>query len=283
MSEKIFAYWLKTFRSSINGYDYYVDFDKICENARRFEIEINILNCLIGSNNIEEKFRFIVEQCPRCIKAIPILLAVRESKIYCQDENGAFTYDFENANYSIEQYIYFMRKTGLFDMLQNHIIRSLYDYVTGVETGLDSNGRKNRGGHQMEKLVESFIRKSGVEYYPQMYLEDIQDKWHIDLSRISSGGTSTKKFDFVVKTENFIYAIETNFYTSGGSKLNETARSYKMLAEESKSIEGFKFVWITDGGGWESAKHNLEETFNAMTHIYNISDMEAGVFDTLFV
>ena len=283
MSEKIFAYWLKTFRSSINGYDYYVDFDKICENARRFEIEINILNCLIGSNNIEEKFRFIVEQCPRCIKAIPILLAVRESKIYCQDENGAFTYDFENANYSIEQYIYFMRKTGLFDMLQNHIIRSLYDYVTGVETGLDSNGRKNRGGHQMEKLVESFIRKSGVEYYPQMYLEDIQDKWHIDLSRISSGGTSTKKFDFVVKTENFIYAIETNFYTSGGSKLNETARSYKMLAEESKSIEGFKFVWITDGGGWESAKHNLEETFNAMTHIYNISDMEAGIFEKLFI
>ena len=106
MSKRIFADWLKTFRSSINGYDYYVDFDKICENARRFEIEINILNCLIGSNNIEEKFRFIVEQCPRCIKAIPILLAVRESKIYCQDENGAFTYDFENANYSIEQYIY---------------------------------------------------------------------------------------------------------------------------------------------------------------------------------
>ena len=126
----------------------------------------------------------------------------------------------------------------------------------------------------MEKLVESFIRKSG---------EDIQDKWHIDLSRISSGGTSTKKFDFVVKTENFIYAIETNFYTSGGSKLNETARSYKMLAEESKSIEGFKFVWITDGGGWESAKHNLEETFNAMTHIYNIKDMEAGIFEKLFM
>ena len=286
MSKRIFSEWFNTFRESINGYDYYVNFDNVCRNAGKFEIEINILNCLIGSDNIEEKFRFIMKKYPECLKAIPILLAVRKSKIYCQDENGAFNYDFENANYSIDQYVYFMRETGLFNMLQNRIISSLYDYVTGVETGLEAIAIKNSGshqGHQMENLVESFIRKSGVEYYPQMYLEDIQDKWHIDLSRISSGGTSTKKFDFAVKTEKFIYAIETNFYTSGGSKLNETARSYKMLAEESKLIKGFKFVWITDGAGWASAKHNLEETFNAMPHIYNISDMEAGIFDTLFI
>lgn len=283
MSERIFADWLKTFRKSINGYGYYVNFSKIVENVRNLKVEIKILESLVDSKKIEDEFVSIVKEYPKCLKAIPILLAVRESKIYCQDENGAFTYDFENANYSIEQYVYFMRRTGLFDMLQHHIISNLYDYVTGVETGLDSNGRKNRGGHQMENLVESFIRKSGVEYYTQMYLEDIQDKWQIDLSRISSGGTSTKKFDFAVKTEKFIYAVETNFYTSGGSKLNETARSYKMLAEESKSIEGFTFVWITDGAGWANAKHNLEETFNAMTHIYNIADMEAGIFEKLFV
>ena len=283
MSERIFTDWFRTFRQSINGYDYYANFSKIRENAKRFEIEINILNCLIGSEDIEDKFRLIMNEYPKCLKAIPILLAVRESKIYCQDENGAFDYDFVNMNQSVEQYAYFMRKTGLFDMLQHHIISNLYDYVTGVETGLDSNGRKNRGGHQMEKLVESFLEKAGVEYYPQMYLEDIQEKWNIDLSRISAGGTSTKKFDFVVKTERFIYAIETNFYTSRGSKLNETSRSYKMLSEEAREIEGFKFVWITDGGGWESAKHNLEETFNSMTHIYNIKDMEAGIFEKLFM
>lgn len=28
----------------------------------------------------------------------------------------------------------------------------LVDYVTGVETGLDSNGRKNRGGHLYERF-----------------------------------------------------------------------------------------------------------------------------------
>lgn len=283
MSKRIFAEWFKTFRRSINGYGYYIDFDKVSENAKKFECEIHLLNSLVGAENIEDKFRFIVKKYPECLKAVPILLAVRESKIYCQDENGAFDYDFDNMNQSVDQYVYFMHETGLFDLLQKHKISNLYDYVTGVESGLDSNGRKNRGGHQMEKLVESFLKKACVEYYSQMYLEDIQNKWHIDLSRISAGGTSTKKFDFVVKTEEFIYAIETNFYTSGGSKLNETARSYKMLAEESRNIEGFRFMWITDGGGWESAKHNLEETFNAMTHIYNIADMESGIFEKLFV
>ena len=150
---------------------------------------------LVGAENIEDKFRFIMKKYPECLKAIPLLLAVRESKIYCQDKNGALIYDFNDENLSVDQYIYFMHNTGLFNLLQHHIISNLYDYVTGVEAGLDSNGRKNRVGHQMEKLVESFLKKAGVEYYPQMYLEDIQEKWHIDLSRISAKETSTKKFD----------------------------------------------------------------------------------------
>ena len=163
-------------------------------------------------------------------------------------------------------------------MLQNHIISNLYDYVTGVEVGLGSNGRKNRGGHQMEDLVESYLKKACVEYYKEMYLTEIESKWNVDLSAISAEGTSTKRWDFVVKTPSCIYVIETNFYTSGGSKLNETARSYKMIAEESKAISGFKFVWITDGGGWISARRKLEETFNVLENIYNIADMENNVF-----
>ena len=175
-----------------------------------------------------------------------------------------------------------MRHTGLFDMLQNHIISNLFDYVTGVEVGLGSNGRKNRGGHQMEDLVESYLKKANVEYYKEMYLTEIESKWNIDLSAISAEGTSTKRWDFVVKTPSCIYVIETNFYTSGGSKLNETARSYKMIAEEAKSVPNFKFVWITDGGGWTSARRNLEETFRLLENMYNIADMENGIFSALF-
>lgn len=282
MKTRDFTEWLSTFRQSINGYGYYTDFKKVYENAERLKIEINILNSLIGAQDIENTFENIVENYPECIKAIPILLAVRENEIYCQDENGAVNYRFDRKAQTAEQYKYFMRNTGLFDMLQNHVICNLYDYVTGVEVGLGSNGRKNRGGHQMEDLVENYLKKSHVEYYKEMYLTEIEEKWDIDLSAISAEGTSTKRWDFVVKTPLCIYVIETNFYTSSGSKLNETARSYKMIAEESKNIKGFNFVWITDGGGWTSARRNLEETFNVLDDIYNIADMENGVLECLF-
>ena len=180
-----------------------------------------------------------------------------------------------------------MRETGLFDLLENHIVNNLVDYATGVETGLDSNGRKNRGGHLMEDLVESFIQKAGfikdTNYFKEIYIHQITDKWNIDLSAISNQGKMEKRFDFVVKTPNMIYGIETNFYGSGGSKLNETARSYKRLAWETEEIDGFMFVWFTDGKGWTSARNNLEETFDVMRHIYNIKDLEEGIINKVMI
>ena len=163
MNKRIFDYWLKTFRQSINEYGYYTDFDTVYKKAETYKVEINILNSLVGSKDIETEFENLLNRYPECLKAIPILLAVRENEIFCQDENGSVTYTFNKMTQTVEEYKYFMRKTGLFDMLQNHIISNLYDYVTGVEVGLGSNGRKNRGGHQMENLVESYLIKSGVE------------------------------------------------------------------------------------------------------------------------
>ena len=250
-----------------------------------FTIELNILNSLIGSNDIENDFENIVKKYPETLKCIPTLLAVREMEIYAQDKDGEFLYNFKEMNYNIEQYKTFMRKTGLFELLEKHLVNNLVDYCLGVETGLDSNGRKNRGGHQMEDLVEGYIKKSGIkEYYKEMYLTDIEKKWNVDLSEISANGTSTKRFDFVVKTENMIYVIETNFYggKGGGSKLNETARSYEMLSKKADAIKEITFVWFTDGTAWKSARRNLEETFNVMKHIYNIEDMENGIMQEIF-
>lgn len=278
-----FNEWLEKMRSSINNYNYYVDFEKVYANVDAIKIELNIMNSLIGSKNIEADFTALLGRYPEILKCIPTLLAVRQSEIYAQDEDGAFLYDFNRMNYSVAQYMQFMKKTGLLELIANHLINNLVDYVLGIETGLDSNGRKNRGGHQMEDLVEAYIKKSGAEYYKEMYLTDIERKWNVDLSAISAEGTSTKRWDFVVKTQSTIFVIETNFYSSGGSKLNETARSYKMIAEEARSVDGVEFVWITDGGGWRSARRNLEETFHTMQHLYNIKDMENGVFSSLFV
>ncbi len=273
--------WLSSFRSSIADYEYYIDFPKVHANVDSIKIELNILNALIGSKNIESDFDNIVARYPETLKCIPILLAVRANEIYAIDGDGAFTYNFKKVNLPTEQYKIFMRKTGLFDLLQNHIISNLVDYVTGVETGLDSNGRKNRGGHLMENLVESFIQKAGFvkgkTYFKEMYIHEITEKWDIDLSAISNKGKMEKRFDYVIKTPEMIYGIETNFYGSNGSKLNETARSYKTLATEADSIDGFTFVWFTDGKGWIGARHNLEETFDVMEHIYCIKDLENGI------
>lgn len=287
-----FSEWLSGFRDSIADYGYYIDFEKVHRNVDNIKVELNILNSLIGSKNIETDFENLMRKYPEVLKCIPLLLAVRASEIYCQDENGGHLFQFDfgkyppNSHAHYERYKYFMRETGLFDLLENHIVNNLVDYATGVETGLDSNGRKNRGGHLMEDLVESFIRKSGFEkdktYFKEMYIHQITEKWGLDLSAISNQGKMEKRFDFVVKTPNMIYGIETNFYGSGGSKLNETARSYKTLALETDTIEGFTFVWFTDGKGWTSARNNLEETFDVMEHIYNIKDLENGVITEVF-
>lgn len=281
-----FNKWLENFRDSIASYDYYIDFEKVHRNVDNIKIELNILNSLVGSKNIEEDFEKIIKEYPQTLKCIPLLLAVRSNEIYAIDSEGECTYDFKNMTLTVDEYKSFMKKTGLFDLISNRIVSNLVDYVTGVETGLDSNGRKNRGGHLMENLVESYIQKSGFikneNYFKEMYIHEITDKWGIDLSAISNQGKMEKRFDFVVKTDEMIYAIETNFYASGGSKLNETARSYKTLAQEVDTIDGFTFVWFTDGKGWNSARHNLEETFDVMENIYNINDMENGIMNEVF-
>ena len=292
MANRDFTAWLSGFRKSIANYGYYINFDKVYQNVENIKIELNILNSLIGSQNIESDFKSLLSKYPEIIKCIPILLAVRINEIYCQDERGGHTFNFNPKKLSLETeedvdlYVYFMKETGLFDLLSSHIINNLVDYVTGVETGLDSNGRKNRGGHLMEDLVEKFIVQAGfikdVTYFKEMYIHEITESWGIDLSAISNQGTTEKRFDFVVKTENMLYVIETNFYSGGGSKLNETARSYKTLALEADTIPEITFVWFTDGKGWVSARNNLKETFAVMEHIYNINDLEHNIIREVF-
>ena len=276
-----FNEWLSKFKTSITDYTYYVDFEKIYKNVDKVKVELNILNSLIGSKTIEEDFKNIMLKYPETLECIPLLLAVRSTEIFVKDEINEYLFDFKKMVYSMDDYVRFMQESGLFDLLQNHIINNLYDYVLGIEVGLDSNGRKNRGGHLMEDLVEKYIKESGfvkdVNYFKEMYLNDIEKRWNIDLSSLSGNNVSTKRFDFVIKTPKQIYLIETNFYASSGSKLNETARSYEMLAKKAKEIDGITFIWITDGLGWHDAKNNLKETFNELETMYNINDLERGI------
>ncbi len=282
-----FDSWIGQFRDTIATYDYYVNFSTVIENAQKFKPELHLLNALIGSQNIENDFRDLLFRFPQVIKAVPILIAKRESEIYAKDAEGGGTYHFKclNGNLSqpIDEYCVFMKKTGLFNIISQHIVSNLYDYVMGVEAGLSSNGRKNRGGDNMENLIEGFLRQAGVMFFKEVRSDEFLSRWDVDLSPLTNSGETLKRFDFVVETPNCIYGIETNFYTGGGSKLNETARSYKMLALEAENISRFKFVWFTDGAGWRSARRNLKETFDVLPTMYNIKELEDGIASTLFV
>lgn len=290
-----FEEWLLNFDDSIASWRYYTDFDKVYNNANKIKKELNLLNSLIGSKNIEEDFKELVQEYPKVLKAIPILIAKRNDLIIVKDAAQDYYYNFKSMNYSIEEYTMFMRKTGIFELLESHLIANLYDYVTGVEVGLDSNARKNRTGHAMEDLVESYIVKAGFvkdyNYYKELTTAKIKEKWNIDLASIERKLEETskdknrkaeKRFDYVVKTENQLYVIETNFYSGGGSKLNETARSYKMIQEEIQKVDNVTFVWFTDGKGWNTARNNLKETFDTMENIYNILDMKNGIMNKIF-
>ena len=281
-----FNEWLSTMKDSIATWKYYIDFEKVYSNVESIKVELHILNTLIGSKNIENEFKQLLVEYPKTLKVIPILLAKREKEIKITNAEGEFLFNFNQPNYSIEEYTKFMRETGLFDLLEKHIINNLVDYVTGVEVGMDTNGRKNRTGKAMEDLVESYFVKyglvKGVSYFKEMSKSEIELRFNLNLDCISNQGKTEKRFDFVLYIHNHVYACECNFYGSSGSKLNETARSYKNIAMEAKDVKGFTFVWFTDGIGWNTAKHNLEETFDVLDTMYNLSDLEQGALEKLF-
>lgn len=288
MGKRDFAEWLNTFTDNINTWDYYINYQTAYKNTSKLKRQLALLGTLRGSKDIENEFRDLVEKYPECLEAVPLLLAVRDKVIAITDKDRRLDYNFESLNYDIELYIEFMEKTGIFELLQNHVIGDLLDVGLGINIGLDSNARKNRGGHQMEDLVEFFIKQAGfvkdITYFKEMYLHQVEEKWGYDLSKISADGVAKKRFDFVVKPSagKEIYICECNCYTSSGSKLNETARSFKTIALEAENIDHVHFIWFTDGAGWHKTKGNLQETFLILDDIYNIADLKNGIISKRF-
>lgn len=281
-----FDEWLSTMTDSIADWTYYVDFPKVYKNVNEIKIPLNIMNSLLGSKNIRSEFLELLDKYPEILKAIPIIVAKRlNDTILVKDVEKDFHFKFKKPNYSPEEYADFMEKSGVFDLLSNHLVANLFDYVTGVEVGMDTNGRKNRTGHTMENIVQSYLEQEGfvmgVNLYKEIYQNEVEQLFNVDLSAITNEGNTSKRFDFVIKRDSTVYLIETNFYSGGGSKLNETARSYKMITEEAKTIPNVEFVWFTDGQGWFQAKKNLRETFEVLPYLYNINDLKNGILKEL--
>ena len=243
--------------------DFYCDFDKIQKNVDSIAIKLNQLNYLVGQDNIDDAIKKLWNENPKVYSVLDILIAVRKKDKKKVVLNNGSVERIDTLFKDVNGVIEFIHGTGLDVLFQKKRVKNLVDYVFGVETGLDTNARKNRSGHLMERYVSSLFDKAGIVYKKEVYSSEYP--------KLAVLGKDKKRFDFVVETKNQVYLIEVNFYSSGGSKLNEVARSYSEIAPKINALSGLNFVWITDGIGWNSASNKLEEAYNTIPNIYNLT------------
>ena len=266
---KTFMSQLKETNQSLN---FFCDFDKINSNVENIKLSLCMLNSLIGSTNLRASVETIWNRDKTAFNVMDILIAVRsEGKKKVLNSLGECIV-LDTLFHSVDGVMEFLTDTGLADVFQTQKITNLVDYVFGVETGLDSNARKNRSGHVMEDVVADLFADNGITYRKEVY----SNEWSALTQAL---GEDEKRFDYVVETPNKIYLIEVNFYSGGGSKLNEVARAYSEIAPKINAVEGFEFVWITDGIGWNSAKNKLQEAFYTIPSIYNLTSIEEFIED----
>jgi type-2 restriction enzyme mjaIII len=282
--KKDFSHLVSTFKSSIKTWDYFVNWNKVFANSADLEIALNKLNYLLGKDDLQGEFYKLYESNPDIVKALPVLLAVRENnlEIYDKASKESEFYDFSGKDNDADKYFEFLDKSGLAKLFQRDGIKNLVDYAIGVEVGLDSNGRKNRGGTLMEEIVglflEGFCRRSNLEYISQARPSKIKSEWGFDIKV----NKSERSFDFAVYNPRSgkIKLFETNFYNGGGSKLKAVCGEFRSLYDELKA-QNIEFIWVTDGLGWHTTKRPLEETYNHNDYVFNLHMLEDGALNEL--
>jgi len=283
--KKDFEQLKNTFKSSIKTWDYFVNWEKVFKNSSELEISLNKLNYLLGKNDFDGEFLKLYENNKDIIKAIPVLLAVRENnlEIYDDIKKTSKFFDFSGGSeINPKQILIFIKETGIIKLFKEDGIKNLVDYVLGVEVGLDSNGRKNRGGKLMERIVEMHVKefsdKHGFSYLEQANARKIKQAWGIDVKF----DKSSRSFDFAIfnPKNKSIKLFEANFYNGGGSKLKSVCGEFRSLYNELKS-QNIDFIWVTDGLGWKTTLKPLEETYNHNDYVYNLSMLEDNILEEL--
>ncbi|MBU4375595.1 type II restriction endonuclease [Patescibacteria group bacterium] len=288
---EVFEYLVSNLQKSISDWDFFVDWDKVKDNVAKIETELNILNALLGKSDLDKKFIEIIKEYPKTKKVLPILIAIRNKKL---KEMPILNVD-DVLNFEIKDYVFdiktdttpkiekellrFFEESGLKKIFEDRSIKNLVDYCLGVEVGMDTNARKNRGGHNMEDIVGIYIKnickESNCKYLKEANAEKIKKElgYNVPVDK------SSRRYDFVVDNGKELFIFETNFYGGGGSKLKSTAGEYRNLYGLLKGK--YKFIWITDGLGWESTSKPLRETFNHNDYVFNLAMLEKGILEFL--
>lgn len=284
--DELFVKITQSFKVKITRWDYFVNWAKVFGNIEPIEKELNLLNFLIGKENIEAEAYQLIKQYPQVIKAFPTLIAIREKSVDILTDTKNFIYkkySFTKGKLTDEEckeLAYFLVNSGIGEILKDKKVKNLVDYATGVEVGLDSNGRKNRGGTLMESLVEEFVADTcqnlGLQYMAQATAKKIKEQWNLDVFV----DKSSRQLDFAINKKGKLFFIECNFYGGGGSKLKSTATEYIEM-NRYWNKQGIEFIWITDGAGWKSTLKPLREYFDKADYLLNLELLKEGLLNKI--
>ena len=283
---EVFENLIANLRETIYTYDFFVAGEKVKENTLKIEVVLNILNTLIGKDDVAGTFKKLIKQYPEIVSVIPLLIAFRKKSLKILDMDKEIEYSFyKNKKYNdeeIEKIVLFADKVGLLKIFEDKSIKNLVDYYIGVEVGLDTNARKNRTGKIMENLIGFYINnicdKYGYKYLFQATVSKIKSEFGVEVST----DKSDRKFDFVIYAKEKIYLIEVNYFSDHGSKLKAVAGEFSNLFKVVKN-ENVEFIWITDGKGWLKTKKPLLEAFSSIDYILNINMVDEGLLETILV
>lgn len=250
-------YFMDTLLKNNYTYDYFINWKKVYSNLKEYEIEISILNTLshIEENDRCEKLLELLIYYPRISEILPMIIGIRQESIDIFDRYQKTFKKFVFKNNTTDL-IEFCEKTGIFKLF-NHIT-DLHSYLIGLESGIDTNARKNRSGQIFKKLIEDIIN-SNLKNYPKY---TISNKKYISNLKAN--------FDFIIidKDNTPKIAIKCNFYNSPGSKAKSVSNSY-LESQKILKNNDIKFIWVTDGYNWKKMESLIIDSSRDMDYVLN--------------
>lgn len=287
-ADEVFDYFISSLKPVINDLTFFVDWTKVLSNIENYKIELNILNSLCGSKDIHDDLQLLLTKYPEVVTAFPLLIGLRKKTIQILESNNSIDWKYKTYNFKTppsildestkKDYTKLFVDSGLLDFIQNGKLKSILDYAYGVEVGLDTNARKNRGGHLMEELISSLLTpiagKLGYKIMSEANEQKMKNEWNKELPV----DKSSRRIDFALYNGENLVLVETNFYSGGGSKLKATAGEYLTMFDYWKS-HNIEFIWITDGAGWKKTHKPLRETFDHTDYIFNLEMIKNGVIE----
>ena len=242
----------------------YVKWEKLQENVKEYELQLNDLNVLMASNEIEfnDKFERLYSQRPESFDILPLFISSRNKEIkYWSSDGEAKTYGFDKK----ETVYDFLIESGLRDNLfMNNRYKNVLDYILGLEVGLSSNDKKNYTGTWMSNQIANMLK-----HYDITFRKEVPYKEIINANRIKD-----KTFDFVFTLDEITYCIEVNFFNTSGSKINSESERFIELNKELQNYEDIEFIWVTDGIGLRKNQPSINKAMKTIENLYNLTTFD---------